>query len=229
MAEGTECGNMEKKLPFPTFPHHGGDEDDVCIYEQGCNLKMAKNCLDRGVHLSFFGWNTGLVSGAFTALLIIMSLSAPIIGLFTGKYGPRAAMAIGTGLGVLGCLLLALQTKVWQLYVGYGLLMGLGGSFGGLIPSTTIANNWFRKKVPVAMGIIVGSTGVGGLVFAPVTMILINHVGWRQTYLVFSAVILVLGVIIPSIIIRNRPEDLGQAPDGIAGTDSAGPDIASES
>jgi len=62
-----------------------------------------------------------------------------------------------------------------------------------------------------------------------VTMILINHVGWRQTYLVFSAVILVLGVIIPSIIIRNRPEDLGQAPDGIAGTDSAGPDIASES
>jgi hypothetical protein len=43
MAEGTECGNMEKKMSFPTFSHHGDDEDDACIYEQDCNLRMAKN------------------------------------------------------------------------------------------------------------------------------------------------------------------------------------------
>ena len=32
--EGTECGNMEKKMSFPTFPHHGDDEDDVYILKK---------------------------------------------------------------------------------------------------------------------------------------------------------------------------------------------------
>jgi hypothetical protein len=42
-----DCGNMEKKELFPTFPQSGGDgTDDGHYYIQGCNLRMAKNCLD---------------------------------------------------------------------------------------------------------------------------------------------------------------------------------------
>jgi len=50
MYYGIECGNVEKKKPFPTFPHYGGDMGNVQKPIQGCNLRMAKNCLDNRYH-----------------------------------------------------------------------------------------------------------------------------------------------------------------------------------
>jgi MFS family permease len=46
-------------------------------------------------------------------------------------------------------------------------------------------------------------------------MALINLYGWRHTYLVIAALTLLLLVILPALLVRNRPEDLGQVPDGI--------------
>jgi|GEM_PF-3443076 hypothetical protein len=53
MAQGTDCGNVEKKEPFPTFPQSGDDSRDVYYYIRGCNVRPAKNCLASRNHLSF--------------------------------------------------------------------------------------------------------------------------------------------------------------------------------
>lgn len=50
MHYGTECGNVENKKPFPTFPHYGDDMRNVQKQIQGCNLRMVKNCLDNRDH-----------------------------------------------------------------------------------------------------------------------------------------------------------------------------------
>ena len=171
-----------------------------------------------GVFLPFiceeFAWGRGSVSGAYTMMMLSGGLIAPFAGIFITKYGPRAAIVLGNLLAASGLILLAFHTRLWQLYIGYGALIGIGIGFGGFISTTTIANNWFNKKRSLALSVVITCGGLGGLLLVPGIMVIINRVGWRGGYGVICAVTLAFMVIIPGFVIRNKPEDLGQVVDG---------------
>lgn len=166
-----------------------------------------------------FNWSRGAVSGAVTLLLTLAGVSGPLAGMFIAKFGARRAIVMGNLLGGLGMLLLAVHSHLWQFYVGYGVLVGLGFGFGGTIATTTLANNWFVKRAPLAMSIIMASGGMGSLIMIPVIVVMIGSVGWRSTYMALFAIVLLFGVIVPGLLIRNRPEELGQIPDGVAASE----------
>lgn len=64
------------------------------------------------------------------------------------------------------------------------------------------------------MGIFLGCGGLGGIFMGPAMMQLINTRGWRFTYLVMSGLVLIFAIILPSVLLMNKPQDLGQVPDG---------------
>ena len=168
-----------------------------------------------------FGWSRGAVSGAFAVAMVIAGILGPFAGMFIAKYGPRRAIILGNILLALGFLLLAFQKELWHLYAGFGVLAGIGYSFGGFLPAVTIANNWFVRKRSMAMSIVYSSGGIGGLVLAPAIMAIIGSLGWRSAYLFLFAIVVVFMVIVPGIFIRNKPEDLGQVPDGVVALEPA--------
>ena len=88
-----------------------------------------------------------------------------------------------------------------------------------MLPITTIANNWFVRKRSLALSFVFTAGGIGALVLVNLTMKMINHLGWRSTYLMIGAITILLLVIMPGLLVRNKPEDLGQVPDGIDGQD----------
>ena len=161
-----------------------------------------------------FGWGRGAVSGAYTVMMLAGGLAGPLAGMFITRYGSRAAIVLGNLLATSGLLLLAFHTQIWQLYVAYGALIGLGIGFGGFIATTTIANNWFNRKRSLALSVVITCGGLGGLILIPGIMAVIQHVGWRGGYGVMCVVSLVFMVTIPGLVIRNKPEDLGQVQDG---------------
>jgi cyanate permease len=67
----------------------------------------------------------------------------------------------------------------------------------------------------LALSILLTAGGLGGLVMVSFVMAMINRCGWRNAYLLLAAMIFVLLVILPSFLVVNKPEDLGQIPDGI--------------
>jgi MFS family permease len=168
-----------------------------------------------------FGWSRGAVSGAFAVAMVIAGILGPFAGIFIAKYGPRRSIIIGNILFALGFLVLAFQKELWHLYAGFGVIAGLGYSFGGFLPAVTIANNWFLRKRSMAMSMVYSAGGIGGLVLAPAVMAIIGSVGWRSAYLILSAIVVVFMVVIPGIFIRNKPEDLGQVPDGAVALETA--------
>ena len=89
----------------------------------------------------------------------------------------------------------------------------------GMLAMTTIVNNWFVKKRPLALSILLTAGGLGGLVMVSFIMAMINRFGWRNAYLLIAAMIFVLLVVLPSFLVVNKPEDLGQVPDGIQAED----------
>jgi MFS family permease len=157
-------------------------------------------------------WTHGQISIAFMMNMMLATLIAPAVGFLVGKYGARKAVVTGNALIAAAFLALVFQSALWQFYAAYA-VMGLGAGLAGPVSLGTIASNWFVKRVPLAMSIVTGSGGLGGLVLVPLVTILLNSVGLLQTYMVLFALMLILGAIVPGLIIRNNPEDIGQLPE----------------
>ncbi|MEJ2245895.1 MAG: MFS transporter, partial [Acidobacteriota bacterium] len=161
-----------------------------------------------------FGWSRGLASGAQTLSTILMGITAPMVAIFIMKRGSKQAIVLGNLVSVAGLVLLSFQNHIWQLYLGIGVFLGLGVSIGGMLAMMTVVNNWFVVKRPLALSVSMASMGFSGLIVSPSMMALINAVGWRTTYLILAAGALVFCVIVPALLLKNKPEDIGQVPDG---------------
>lgn len=170
-----------------------------------------------------FGWNRGTVSLAATINLIALGLCGPFAGAFIVRHGVRKALILGNLLGCGGFLMLYFHSHLWQLFLGWGLLVGMGAGFGGLLANTTVINNWFVRKRHLALSILLASGGVGGVIMGPALMKMIEKAGWRTTSLAISLLVLVFAVLLPALMIKNRPQDIGQEPDGSAAPDEPVP------
>lgn len=163
-----------------------------------------------------FSWSRGDISWAQTVSMILSGLAAPMVGIFIMKRGARKAILIGNLLCVAGLIMLAYQNYIWQLFLGYGILIGLGLSVGGMLAMMTVINNWFVMKRPAALAVSMAAMGFSGVVFNPLLKVLINEIGWRNTYLLIAGAVFVFCVVLPQLLLVNKPEDLGQVPDGPA-------------
>jgi MFS family permease len=164
-----------------------------------------------------FGWNRGVTSLAATINMIALGICGPLAGFFIVKYGAKRSIIMGNILGCLGFFLLSFHSHLWELFLGYGVLVGVGAGFGGLLASTTVINNWFVKKRSLALGIFLSSGGAGGIFMGPALMAMIGKQGWRFTYLIMSLMVLLFAIILPASLIKNKPQDLGQVADGAEG------------
>ena len=161
-----------------------------------------------------FGWSRGDMSLSQSISLILSGLTAPIVGIYIMKKGPRTAIVIGNLISAVALVLLSYQQQIWHLFISHGVVLGLGVSIGGMLAMMTVTNNWFVMKRPMAMAVSMSSMGLGAIVLKPSLVKLIEIIGWRDTYLITAGMVLLLCVILPALFLVNRPEDLGQVPDG---------------
>lgn len=163
-----------------------------------------------------YGWSRSIVSGGLSVALLAFALPSPLIGASVARFGPRVNIVFGNLIVVLGLAGMSITTKVWQLYFFYGILAGLGGGFGLYLACTSVVNNWFIRKRSLGMGLVISAGGLGGFAFPPLVTWLLSSIGLQKSWLALSAIQLSCAVLIGGLIlVRNRPEDMGQVPDGI--------------
>lgn len=162
--------------------------------------------------LQEFGWSRAVTSGAFSFYMVLYGLMTPVAGVLTDRYGPRVTVtACGILMGI-GFLLMSLVNAAWQLYMIYGLLVGVGYSAGYAPPLSTTAR-WFLEKRGLALGIVVSGVGIGAMVMAPLIRYFISSYGWRTAYIIVG--LIVWAVVIPAaLMLRRDPKDVGVLPYG---------------
>ena len=112
----------------------------------------------------------------------------------------------------LGYVLMSQVNTVWQLYLFYGLVVGLGMSSIDVIPLSTMAR-WFVRKRGTMTGIVKVGTGAGQLVFPLLASGLIVTYGWRNSYLVIGTIVLI-GIVLAAQFLRRDPGQMHLMPDG---------------
>lgn len=191
-----------------------------CFYSFGVFLPVV--CADTGMSITAF-------SVALSVFALAMGFVAPLVGISIGKFGARKNIIIGNLVSALGLAALYLVTGPWQLYLFFGVIVGLGQGFGMFIATTTLANNWFIRRRALAMALVVTAGAIGGFAGPIMAGVLIPSLGWKLTWVTLGGVLLVLSVVIGGLIIRNRPEDIGQLPDGVDAITSPESSVAHQS
>jgi len=102
--------------------------------------------------------------------------------------------------------------SIWQLYVLYGLVAGIGMS-GSVVPLLSTVTRWFKTRRAMMAGIVATGVGIGSVITPPVTNWLISLYAWRPSYLVLGGVVLVICVSAAQFLKRD-PSQIGQLPYG---------------
>jgi MFS transporter, OFA family, oxalate/formate antiporter len=166
-----------------------------------------------------FGWSRASVSWANSLAMAVMGIASPWVGILIARHGAKKVIAAGGFFCALCFVCASFHTQLWELYLAYAVFFGLGGSACGMLAMTSIANNWFVKKRALALSVLLAAGGLGGVFMVRFIMSMINRFGWRNTYLLIAAMVLGLLVILPALLVVNKPEDMGQVPDGIGTRD----------
>ena len=171
-----------------------------------------------------FQWSRAQLSLAFSLSRVEGSVTGPLGGYLTDKLGPRRMVL--TGLLCLGggFVLLGQIQNLWQFYIAF-IIVSTGAGLGTWLPVMTVLNNWFFRKRARAMSRAMAGSAAGGILLVPLLAWSIDpeHFGldrWRVVATGLGAAIMLFALPI-SLMIRNRPEDYGQHPDGIEGTQTS--------
>jgi MFS family permease len=161
-----------------------------------------------------FGWSRGLLGGAFSLSMLVYAASSPYIGSLLEKWGPRAIMPWGCVIVGVASLSGFFITSIWHVYLLIGLIGGIGVSLNGFATNTSIMPRWFVHKRGRATGMTLAGIGIGILIILPLIERMIFHWGWRMAFAAYGAFILIAVAPASFLIMRNRPEDVGQSRDG---------------
>lgn len=159
-------------------------------------------------------WSRSALSGPYTVFIIVAGMLGPVAGITVSKFGARKNIIFSNIIAILGLLGMSQVREIWQVYFFFGLMAGIGIAFGEFIPTTTVVNNWFIQRRSLAMGLLFASGGLGGFASPPLISWLISGLGWRWAWVCLAGIHLLLTVIMGGILIRSRPADVGQVPDG---------------
>jgi len=142
-------------------------------------------------------WSNVQVAWAFSISIFMLGISAAWAGLKLSKYGPRKLAMLGGVLYASGYLLssLALSIKsIGLLYIGFGILGGIGLGLAYVTPVATVAK-WFSKHQGLATGMVVMGFGFGALVMSKVLAPLLmfaHHNSLEKTFLFIGIIFLIL-------------------------------------
>ncbi|CAB5686348.1 Inner membrane protein yhjX [Delftia tsuruhatensis] len=160
-----------------------------------------------------FGWSTEQISSSLALRFALFGLLGPFAAVFMERFGLRAVMCAGLLL-VGGAMALVTQaTQLWQLFVLWSLLLGMGTGLTALVLGAVVANRWFVARRGLVIGLLTASAATGQLAFLPLAAWMIEHWGWRSaTVPVFAASALI--AVLAWALMRDRPADVGLAPYG---------------
>lgn len=158
-----------------------------------------------------FGFSRAIGSSIFSFRSFVLAFSLTLAGKLVDKYDPRKVVLGGGAIAALGVFLSGLATNGWQLYLTYGLLIGLGD---GVLYITCVAvvSRWFVKRRALAIGLITTGIPLSGLVTNPLTAWLISSFGLRHAF--FSIACIIMISVLSALVLRAYPEDKQLKPYG---------------
>lgn len=115
----------------------------------------------------------------FSVAIAMLGISAAVGGTWVERAGPRKAMVVAGGFWVVGFFVASIGIatgQLWLLYLGYGVIGGIGLGIGYISPVSTLMK-WFPDRPGLATGLAIMGFGGGALIASPLSDSLMSFYG----------------------------------------------------
>ena len=151
-----------------------------------------------------------------SAYMMMSGLPGPLVAMFVNRYGVRTTLVCGSGVLMLGALGMAtFVNSGMEAVIVFGFVVGFGVVSGGALAAQTGTAFWFIRRRALAISLILSAGGIGGFIAARALNSLISAFdgNWRAGWWLIAGMALV-SVIVAALFVVEKPEDVGQEPDG---------------
>ena len=164
-----------------------------------------------------FGWTPSQLALGYSMQRAESSVLGPIAGYLTDKLGTRRIVPIGLVIFGTGFIAFSQIHELWQFYLSF-LIISMGSGLAGWLALMTMLNRWFVRRKSLAMSISLEGLWIGGIAIVPALAWFIDPdkyglERWRDIALLLGVLVILLAIPI-GYLLRNRPEDKNQVPDG---------------
>ncbi|HEQ2988090.1 TPA: OFA family MFS transporter [Streptococcus pyogenes] len=156
------------------------------------------------------GWDQAPVAFAFSLAIFCLGLSAAFMGNLVEQYGPRLTGTVSAILYASGNMLTGLaidRKEIWLLYIGYGVIGGLGLGARYITPISTIIK-WFPDKRGMATGFAIMGFGFASLLTSPIAQWLIETEGLVATFYLLGLIYLIVMLFASQLIIKPTAAEI---------------------
>jgi MFS family permease len=152
-----------------------------------------------------FGWSRESISAAFGFAAISVAICSPPLGHLLDRFGPRRVilpcMAVfGLAFASLGLL----TPRLIHLYAVF-VLLGVVGNGTTQMGYSRAVSTWFDARRGLALSLVMAGVGTGAALFPALAQALILRYGWRAAYFALGAAVLVLGLPLTALFVKERP------------------------
>jgi MFS family permease len=160
-----------------------------------------------------FGWDVSTISAAVSINIILMGATGPFVTGFMEVFGLKRTILLGMMLLVAATGLSIFMTEPWQLFLTWGLMVGIGCGAGAVGIAAAIANRWFAERTGLAMGLLFAANAAGQVIFLPFLAMLAESFGWQAVALTVTLAIAVM-VPVVALLLPESPAHIGIGPYG---------------
>ena len=157
---------------------------------------------------------------AYGFATLVSGLCLPLVGRMVDRYGARRVLPVVALLLGLACLVMSRAETLSSLYVGFSLIRSLGQGALTLV-AMWIVGEWFCRRRGFAMAVAGLGSSLSVMCFPLLNPVLINHLGWQTSWAVLGLGVWLVLILPVAFVLRDRPEDLGLLPDGVAPSTNA--------
>ncbi len=169
-----------------------------------------------------YGWDAGTISGAISLNIALFGLGGPFAAALMRTIGLRATVLGSMALLAVGAGLSGFISQIWELYLTWGVLVGLGSSLGMMALAATVANRWFVAHRGLVIGMLTAGNASGQLIFMPLLARISEVAGWRGVPWTAAGVLVAL-VPLVWLLLAENPDAVGLAPLGVAAAPTEAP------
>ncbi|WP_044936476.1 MFS transporter [Pseudobutyrivibrio sp. LB2011] len=165
-------------------------------------LIYAWSVLSSPIAAEFTSWSKGALSLTFTLAMSFFCIGGLVAGLVADKVKTRYIFIASAVLFLIGFELVSMISSIGMLYLGFGVLAGLGAgfSYNAVMGSVT---KWFPDKKGLISGILLMGFGIGAFIIGKVYAALLSSYGWRVEFKALG--IIVFAVIFIGAFIVRKP------------------------
>jgi OFA family oxalate/formate antiporter-like MFS transporter len=164
-------------------------------------LIYAWSVLSSPIATEFSDWSKSSLSLTFTMAMSFFCIGGLIAGLLAGKVKERYIFLASAVLFLIGFILVSTMQSIGSLYLGFGVLAGLGAgfSYNTVMGSVT---KWFPDKKGLISGILLMGFGIGAFIIGKVYAAFLEAAGWRSEFRIMGIIVCIV-IALGAFIVRK--------------------------